>query len=171
MSTLWRRRSMLMVYKKRRFPSVMATNGANGIHRENSALNWQFQWRICQNQIPLDTTQTSSLAVLPAHEINQCFFHNILHMLKMFWLCKIHYTKNFVNLKSLPQFDFYILVCKMLCFTVFLWLWINALNKYLAAAKINLMRILNCASCCYYFTPAQILQYLQSENLLFSTTS
>ena len=45
----------------------MATNGANDIHRENSDLTWQFQWRIYENQIPADTTQTSSWAVLSAH--------------------------------------------------------------------------------------------------------
>ena len=44
----------------------MATKGANGIHRENSALSWQIQRRIYEN-LSVDTTQTSSCAVLPAH--------------------------------------------------------------------------------------------------------
>ena len=44
----------------------MATKGANEIHREKSALSWQIQQRIYENLIPVDTTQTSSSAVLPA---------------------------------------------------------------------------------------------------------
>ena len=58
---------MLMVHKKRYFPSAMATKGANEIHREKSALSWQIQQRIYENLIPVDTTQTSSSAVLPVH--------------------------------------------------------------------------------------------------------
>ena len=58
-------KSMLMVHKKRCFPSSMTTKGANEIHKENSALTWQFQWRIYENQVEVDTTQTSSWAILP----------------------------------------------------------------------------------------------------------
>ena len=45
----------------------MATKGGNEIHRENSALTWQFQRRMYENQIPVDTTQTSFWAVFPPH--------------------------------------------------------------------------------------------------------
>ena len=46
----------------------------------------------------------------------------------------MHYTKNTVNVKSLPCYDVYISVYKMVCFTVFLEQWLNALKKYFAAA-------------------------------------
>ena len=95
--------------------------------------------------------------------LDKSFFHIILYILKMLWLCKIYYTQNIKSVKSLPLFDFYILVNKMLCFTVFLWLWLNALKKYLAKANINLTRILNLSSLLLLFY--SVLTYCSTYNL------
>ena len=95
--------------------------------------------------------------------LDKSFFHIILYILKMLWLCKIYYTQNIKNVKSLPLFDFYILVNQMLCFTVFLWLWLNALKKYLAVAKINLMTIPNSSSLLLLFY--SVLTYCSTYNL------
>ena len=51
----------------------------------------------------------------------------------------------------------------MLCFTVFLWLWLKILKKYLAAAKINLMRMLNCRTLLLLFY--SVLAYCSTYNL------
>ena len=51
----------------------------------------------------------------------------------------------------------------MLCFTVFLWLWHNALKKYLTKAKINFTGILNSSSLLLLFY--SVLRYCSTYNL------
>ena len=102
-SALWRRQSMLMVHKKMCFPSAMTTKGANDISQQKQCPYLAISMKNIWKPNPSWHHSNKFLGSF-ACKLDKCFFHNILYI---FWLCKIHYTKNNVNVKVIIIWPLY----------------------------------------------------------------